>query len=699
MVSVVASLVAFASGFPAWYPSNTEDWSQTVDGANRICADGRQQSPIDFPACPAPAIRPELTITWANQAVELVNNGHTVQLTPQNAAHPSTSRGQMIVNIGGEIKTYNLLQCHFHWSSEHSLGGTQQPLEIHCVHQKVSDEIVPRYGVLGIFFEQGDSPNNFLAGFVNELPTHEVALRGRRLQALNGSDLFGNPVQGARRLVGSSNSSSFVGPVDFREVLTGLDLKRYWNYDGSFTTPPCTEAVDWYVLMAKAKVSQTQLNKFRTAMGWSVAGGNYRKPQPISGRTIYGCKKLPTVASDYPWYPYQTDHWATDVAGANSICRHGTFQSPINFAQCLVPSFRTAAEITWAKQPVTLSNNGHAVQITAGNTGASRGKMVVNRKTYTLIQCHWHWSSEHTVGEKQYPLEVHCVHQQDGTGEAPLYGVFGMFYELSNTPNQFLTLIEDQLPHHSHRRLEASQEADGFDLFGHPMHSATGRRTAAGSIVSSFLGPLNFQDLYNGVDLEHFWNYEGSFTTPPCTEAVDFYIMMDPAPVSQAQLDKFKLAIGWKNGGGNFRPPQPLAGRTVAGCRTVGSTTPSKAPPTPTFKTVQCPNQTAALVLQAVTGVLCVFILAATCLGPVRRTLVASSSARQVKFTDDAPARVQQMAEDFKILELDMGTLKDAGEANGKEVAKMQDLVRQIRNQVLQSQDTAPFWHHAELSR
>jgi len=232
-----------------------------------------------------------------------------------------------------------------------------------------------------------------------------------------------------------------------------------------------------------------------------------------------------------------------------------------------------------------------------------------------------------------------------------------------------------------------------------PMHSATGRRTAAGSIVSSFLGPLNFQDLYNGVDLEHFWNYEGSFTTPPCTEAVDFYIMMDPAPISQVQLDKFKLAIGWKNGGGNFRPPQPLAGRTVAGCRTVGSTTPSKAPPTPTFKTVQCPNQTAALVLQAVTGVLCVFILAATCLGPVRRTLMASSSARQVKFTDDAPARVQQMVEDLKILELDMGTLKDAGEANGKEIAKMQDLVRQIRNQVLQSQDAAPFWHHAELSR
>jgi carbonic anhydrase len=531
-------------------------------------------------------------------------------------------------------------------------------------------------------------------------------LRGRRLQAPNGSDLFGNPVEGARRLAGSTssaNSSSFVGPVDFKEVLTGLDLKKYWNYDGSFTTPPCTEAVDWYVLMAKATVSQAQLNKFRSAMGWTQANGNFRKPQPVSGRTLYGCSKLPSVESKYPWYPYQTEHWGTDVYKSNSICKHGTFQSPINFAQCLVPALRTAPEISWAKQPVTLVNNGHAVQITAGNSGANRGKMVINRKTYTLIQCHWHWSSEHKVGEKQYPLEVHCVHQQDGTEEAPLYGVFGMFYEVSDTPNQFLTMIEDQLPQHSHRRLEASQEAqqraDGFDLFGHPMDSATGRRTAAGTTVSAFSGPLNFKDLYNGVDLDHFWNYEGSFTTPPCTEAVEFYIMMDPAPVSQAQLDKFKSAIGWTNAGGNFRPPQPLAGRTVAGCRTVGSS--SSLATAPTIKSAQCPDQTAALILQAVTAVLSVLILAAICLGPVRRSLTnpVSSSARQVKITDTVPVQVDQLKEDLKFFELNMGTLRDSDETNGREIAKMQELVRQIRSDVLQAHGGSPFWHHAEFSR
>jgi len=703
LVSVVVGLIDAvfgAGGSDAWYPESQRTWSETVNGAHRICADGRQQSPIDFPTCPAAADRPEVTLTWANQAVELLNNGHTVQLTPQNAEGPS--RGQMIVNVGGETKTYNLLQCHFHWGSEHSLAGQQQPLEIHCVHQEVSHSNVPRYGVLGIFFQLG-AANGFLGRFENELPSHEVALRGRRLQAANGSDLFGNPVEAARRLAGSSNSSSFVGPLDFKEALTGLSLKKYWNYDGSFTTPPCTEAVDWYVLMAKATVSQAQLDKFRTAMGWTQAGGNFRNPQPLSGRTIYGCSKLPSAETDYPWYPYQTQHWAIDVSGANSICSHGTFQSPINFAQCLVPSSRTAPEITWAKQPVTLVNNGHAVQITAGNVGASRGKMVVNRKTYTIIQCHWHWSSEHTVGERQYPLEVHCVHQLDGTDEAPLYGVFGMFYEVSEKPNEFLSLIEDQLPQYSHRRLDASQkahqQADGFDLFGHPMDSATGRRTAAGSIVSSFSGPLNFQDLYNGVDLDHFWNYEGSFTTPPCTQAVDFYIMMSPAKISQAQLDKFKLAIGWTEAGGNFRPPQPLAGRTVAGCRTVADSHASAA--ATKLKSRKCPNQNLTLILGAVTAALAVLVLAGLCLGPLQRKLGKSStsSARQVKLTGEVSGQVQQLQEDLKFLEMDMAKFKDTNEANNREIAKMQDLVMQVYMQVLSAHDQPPFWHHATLSR
>merc|ERR1719223_1456102 len=105
-----------------------------------------------------------------------------------------------------------------------------------------------------------------------------------------------------------------------------------------------------------------------------------------------------------------------------------------------------------------------------------------------------------------------------------------MFYEMAGTSNQFLSQFEDQLPHHN-RRLDV-RPADGFNLFGHPMEHGSGRRMAAGSIVSSFNRPLDFKELFNGVGLDHYWNYDGSFTTPPCTEAVSFYILMGRAPIS-----------------------------------------------------------------------------------------------------------------------------------------------------------------------
>ena len=136
------------------------------------------------------------------------------------------------------------------------------------------------------------------------------------------------------------------------------------------------------------------------------------------------------------------------------------------------------------------------------------------------------------------------------------------------TENAWLKNFEDQLPAKAARRLSSEPSAAaGFDLFGNPM-DATERRLAEGTTTSAYTGPLDYKGLYGGDARTKFWDYRGSFTTPPCTEAVDFYIMMEPQTMTQAQLDKFKTAIGWGYAPpfGNFRPPQPLNGRVVSGC-------------------------------------------------------------------------------------------------------------------------------------
>jgi carbonic anhydrase len=53
-----------------------------------------------------------------------------------------------------------------------------------------------------------------------------------------------------------------------------------------------------------------------------------------------------------------------------------------------------------------------------------------------------------------------------------------------------------------------------------------------------------------------FYNYEGSLTTPPCTEGVQFYILKKPVDLSKDQVSKFPFKL-------NARPVQSLNGRKI----------------------------------------------------------------------------------------------------------------------------------------
>jgi carbonic anhydrase len=58
-----------------------------------------------------------------------------------------------------------------------------------------------------------------------------------------------------------------------------------YRYDGSLTTPPCTEGVKWTVFMQPIALSRRQINAFRT-----VYNGNSRPIQSINGRAVYAVK-------------------------------------------------------------------------------------------------------------------------------------------------------------------------------------------------------------------------------------------------------------------------------------------------------------------------------------------------------------------------------------------------------------------------
>jgi len=157
----------------------------------------------------------------------------------------------------GTTDQFNALQLHFHAPSEHSVDGTLYPMEMHIVHTH-EEFAASRFSVIGVFFEVGDEENEYIAS----------------LDFANATEA-GNPLMDV-------NLGSFLG---------GLDMSKYWHYDGSFTTPPCTEGVKWWVLREPVKITQAQLDEF-TAHGWGninyeAGEGNNRIVQPLNDRTLY----------------------------------------------------------------------------------------------------------------------------------------------------------------------------------------------------------------------------------------------------------------------------------------------------------------------------------------------------------------------------------------------------------------------------
>jgi carbonic anhydrase len=209
-----------------------EGWGH-LDTAYAVCGAGKAQTPIDLPAAAAPGSKP-VHFGYRESKVNFLHNGHTIQV--------NYDKGSAIVAEG---KQYELVQFHFHTPSEHVLSGKPFAMEMHLVHQAAADKSL---AVLGIMFDVGPADNPFLAKFWNRMPTKEGTVPTDI--AINVTDVL---------------------PPD----------RRFLAYDGSLTTPPCSEGVKWMVMPTPVTASAGQLLKFM-----QVIGKNARPLQPLNGRQI-----------------------------------------------------------------------------------------------------------------------------------------------------------------------------------------------------------------------------------------------------------------------------------------------------------------------------------------------------------------------------------------------------------------------------
>jgi len=234
------------------------------------------------------------------------------------------------------------------------------------------------------------------------------------------------------------------------------------------------------------------------------------KPSQASPDFSYGGYKNPTN-----WDELKTN-WA--------ICQSGNQQSPIDIKPSLLGnllSVATPANIQFNYQSLTnfpVQNNGHTIQVNYPSTPGN-STMTVDGITYQLLQFHLHTHSEHLINGEAAALELHLVHQ-DQQGNLAVVGV----------------MIENGAINNDLQTVFAS------------MPLQEGVNTANGTINASSFLPAN----------RSYYGYQGSLTTPPCSQNVKWIVLKNPITASQAQIDAFTNIFQV-----NARPVQNVNGRTI----------------------------------------------------------------------------------------------------------------------------------------
>lgn len=212
-------------------PTGPEKWGDLAPDY-LLAKTGRQQSPIDIRDA-SPEVLPQLQFHYKPSKIHLIYNGHTIQENEDPGSFGSA----------GE-KRFELQQFHFHSPSEHTVDGNHFPMEMHLVH-KASDGTV---GVVAVFIREGKH-NDAFDNVWDLLPNANDPKRDSALKI---------------------------------DTLSLLPKQRgHYSYDGSFTTPPCTEQVKWVVLKTPVEMSKRQIERFRL-----VIDGNNRPVQPLNGRQV-----------------------------------------------------------------------------------------------------------------------------------------------------------------------------------------------------------------------------------------------------------------------------------------------------------------------------------------------------------------------------------------------------------------------------
>lgn len=197
----------------------------------------------------------------------------------------------------------------------------------------------------------------------------------------------------------------------------------------------------------------------------------------------------------------------------------GRNQSPINIAgDSLIEADLPPIKFDYKDEPLKILNVGHSIDVMyeAGNS------IEIDGIRFVLQQFHFHNPSENQIDGVKFPLESHLVHADQNGNLAVIAVMFAAGKE-----NAFIKKI-----------------------WAHAPGKKGKTATVAGEVVNVMkMLPAN----------KDYYRFNGSLTTPPCTEGVRWLVLKDPVEVSGGQVKAFRELIGYANA----RPIQPINARAI----------------------------------------------------------------------------------------------------------------------------------------
>ncbi|GAB1608536.1 carbonic anhydrase 2-like [Argonauta hians] len=228
----------------------------------------------------------------------------------------------------------------------------------------------------------------------------------------------------------------------------------------------------------------------------------------------------------------------------------GVRQSPVNIDKSKTEVSKPAhvLKANYAPEPnMGCTNNGLTFVATInGDDFISGGPL--DTASYKLASFHFHWGSddskgsEHTINNEAFPAELHLVHWN--------YAKYSTFGEAAAADDGLSVLGV---------MLKAGEANAAMEQVCEALKNVT----QAGSSYT-LASPFNLEGLLP-CDINKYFTYPGSLTTPPCHESVIWIVCQQPISCSKEQINTLRSLKTHQGDSlvNNFRPVMCLGNRTV----------------------------------------------------------------------------------------------------------------------------------------